>query len=442
VLDTHYQQAQAALENTLTRLKGCTKQEQAELQQQFRELEEMQRKLSQGRVEIVVFGEISTGKSALINALIGREVTAVNVQGGWTKQIGRNAWESAGYVVPSFENSQVVLIDTPGLNEVGGGDRALMAAEAARTADLILFVSDSDLNEIEFNALLALKGVNKPLIFVLNKLDLYSRAEQSRLIEILRDDRLRELIEPADFVGTKADPREIEKVIEATDGSTRSEWIKPPPDVAELKSRILEVLERDGLALLALNAAMYAADHSDRIATLRLKLREQQASTLIWSYASVKALAVGCNPIAVADVLGGAAADVLMVGTLAKIYGLEMSWTHARALVASIVQATGWTLLAVTSMHYASSAFKLLTAGWGTVLTAIPQGAAAGYGAYIVGQAAKFYFEHGSSWGSDGPKAVVQRILAESDRDSVLDRLKAEIEKKILWNRHSQKNAP
>jgi small GTP-binding protein len=438
VLDSHYQQAQTALEHTLARLKGCTKQEQAELQQQFRELEDMQRKLSAGRVEIVVFGEISTGKSALINALIGREVTAVNVQGGWTKQIGHNSWESAGYVVPGFEDSQVVLIDTPGLNEVGGGDRAVMAADAARSADLILFVCDSDLNEIEFNALLALKAVNKPLIFVLNKLDLYSRAEQARLIEILRDQRLRQIVEPSDFVCTKAQPREMERVIEAADGSTRQEWFKPAAEVAELKSRILEVLQRDGLALLALNAAMYAADHSDRIAALRMKLREQQANTVIWSYASVKALAVGCNPLAVADVLGGAAADVLMVGTLAKIYGLEMSWTHARSLVASIVQATGWTLLAVTSMHYASSAFKLLTAGWGTVLTAIPQGAAAGYGAYIVGQAAKFYFEHGSSWGVEGPKAVVQRILAESDRDSVLARLKAEIEQKIIWNRHSQ----
>ena len=44
----------------------------------------------------------------------------------------------------------------------------------------------------------------------------------------------------------------------------------------------------------------------------------------------------------------------------------------------------------------------LVPHGSGTVLTALPQGAAAGYGSYIVGQAAKYYFEHGASWGGDG----------------------------------------
>jgi small GTP-binding protein len=437
VPDPHYQQAQAAVQRTIASLRGCSREEQERLREQFSQLEAMERKLSQGRVEIAVFGEISTGKSALINALVGREVAAVNVQGGWTKQIGRSDWDSAGYVVPGFEASQVVLLDTPGLNEVGGGDRASMAADAARGADLILFVADSDLNEIEFQALLALKAVNKPLLFVLNKFDLYSRREQEQLVSILRDDRLREIIPPDDFLCTAAAPRERERVIEQADGTTRSEWFAPAADVATLKARILELLERDGLALLALNGAMYAADHSDRIATMRLRFREQQASTVIWSYATIKALAVGCNPVPLTDVLSGAAIDVVMVGTLAKMYGLELSWMHARALVASILQASGWTMLAAYGMHYAPSMFKLLTGGWGTILTALPQGAAAGYGAYIVGQAAKFYFEHGSSWGADGPKTVVQRILAETDRDSVLERLKSEIEKKIVWNRHA-----
>ena len=66
------------------------------------------------------------------------------------------------------------------------------------------------------------------------------------------------------------------------------------------------------------------------------------------------------------------------------------------------------------------------------------QGAAAGFGSYIVGQAAKYYFEHGASWGNEAPKTVVQRILAETDKDSVLQHLKDEISKKISRNVHSQ----
>ena len=41
-------------------------------------------------------GEISTGKSALINALVGRDVAAVDVQGGWTKEIWKVNWEGSG----------------------------------------------------------------------------------------------------------------------------------------------------------------------------------------------------------------------------------------------------------------------------------------------------------------------------------------------------------
>lgn len=436
--NSHYRRALESLEQTVEQLRGCSASERDMLRQELVELEQMQEKLTGGRVEIVLFGEISTGKSALINALVGQQVAPVNVQGGWTKQLDRVDWQTAGYVVPGLAGSKVVLVDTPGLNEVGGGDRASLATQAARSADLILFVADSDLNEVEYSALLALAAVHKPILFVLNKVDLYTRLEQERLVQVLRDERLLHIVEKENFVTAKAAPRPVERVTELASGTSKTEWLHPSPEVAQVKGRILEVLERDGLALLALNAAMYAADHSDRIASLRVQLRNRVAEQVIWSYAGFKAIVVGLNPSPVADVIGGAATDVALVVTLAGIYGLQMSWMHARSLVATVLQAAGWTLLAVTAMHYASSVFKALTAGWGTVLTALPQGAAAGYGSYIVGQAAKYYFEHGNSWGSEGPKAVVQRLLAETDRDSVIEHLKEEIKKKLALNRHAR----
>ena len=38
------------------------------------------------------------------------------------------------------------------------------------------------------------------------------------------------------------------------------------------------MLDRDGKALVALNAAMYAADKSDRIAALRVRMRDERAT--------------------------------------------------------------------------------------------------------------------------------------------------------------------
>jgi GTPase len=438
--EEHYRQAIASVERTMDRLRGCTDAEREHLHRDWDQLQEMLRKLTEGRVEIVVFGEISTGKSAMINALVGEAVAAVDVRGGWTQEVWHVPWKGCGYCIHGLAQSQIVLVDTPGLNEVGGADRGVMAREAAERSDLILFVTDSDLNETEFSALTALSAIHKPMLLVFNKIDLYSPDQRQRLLQVLRDDRLSGLVPPENVVMAAADPRPVEYVIEAADGSTRHQWRTPQPDVGQLKARILEILDQEGLALLALNGALYAADRSDRIATLRVAFRDRAANQVIWSYAAVKSATVALNPVPIADMLGGSAVDVTMVITLSRIYGLEISWGHARELITSILKAAGWLaggLALEYAMHVASSAFKLLTAGYGTVLTAIPQGAAAGFGSYLVGHAAKHYFEHGSSWGSESPKEVVRRILDQTDRQSVLAGLKEEISKKL----HGKKSA-
>jgi small GTP-binding protein len=398
----------------------------------------MHDKLTSGRVEIVIFGEISTGKSALINALVGKEIASVDVRGGWTKEVWHVAWDGAGYVLPGMGDSQVVLIDTPGINEVGGSARGEMAREAAQRADLILFVTDSDLNETEHTNLLELAAFHKPIVVVLNKSDLYSREQRDRLLEVIRNERLKDFVPPEHVITAAADPREREYIVQAADGTERSEWRQPAPDVEKLKTLILELLDREGLALIALNAALYAADRSDRVSALRVQLRNMRAQQVIWSYATFKVIGVGLNPIPVADVFGGAAIDAAMIVTLAAVYGTDMTRTNATRLAASIAQAAGLMTAGVLASSALMSALKGLTLGKSTLLTALPQGLAAGFGSYIVGQAARYYFEHGGSWGAEGPKQVARRILAETDKESVLARLRTEIGKRLAINPHGK----
>ncbi|MFO0895988.1 MAG: GTP-binding protein [Pirellulales bacterium] len=435
--DQHYAEALSALRGALAQYQGLSAEERAALEADFGHLRDMVRKLETGRVEIVLFGEIDVGKSALINALVGQTVTEVDVRGGWTREVWQVPWSASGYCVPGLEQSQVVLLDTPGINEVNGEERAQMARDAAARADVIVFVTDSDLNETEYSALVELAAGHKPIVVALNKIDIYTSLERQRLLEVLRGERLAGLVAAEDVVPTAANPLEREYIIESADGSVRSELRQPLPTVEPLKARLLEVLERDGKALLALNAAMYAADKSDRIAAIKVRLREQRANQAIMSYAVMKSVAVAVNPISGADVLGGAAIDVTMVVTLGRIYGIDLTWNNARDLVAAIAKAAGWMMLTEALTHAASWAFKGLTLGAGTVITALPQGAAAGYGSFIVGQAAKYYFEHGASWAGEAPKTVVTRILQNTDKESVLEQLKSEIGKKIRLNRHA-----
>ncbi len=339
--------------------------------------------------------------------------------------------------MPGFEESEVVLIDTPGINEVDGAERATIAHDAAARADLILFVTDSDLNHTEYQAVKLLAEGHKPIILVLNKVDNYTAEQRRQLREVLAE-RLRGTVAPDDIIETIADPLPREYVIERSDGSITSETRQPPPQVETLKLRILDLLERDGKALVALNAAMYAADRTDAIASKRVEMRNEQATAIIWSYAAMKSIGVALNPVPAADVLGGSAIDVTMVVTLAHVYGISLTWNNARQLIESILKAAGWVVLGEMATHLAATLFKGLTFGTGTALTALPQGAAAGYGSYIVGQAAKYYFEHGASWGGEAPKAVVSRILEATDKQSVLQRLKAEISAKLRINKYAK----
>ncbi|TWT90958.1 tRNA modification GTPase MnmE [Pseudobythopirellula maris] len=438
-LDADLQSAQRAVERAIEQIEGGDPGERDALVDELRQLREMADKLRHARVEIVVFGEISTGKSALINALVGEQAAAVNARGGWTKDVWRFDWGGAGYRLPGLEDSEVMLVDTPGLNEVDGAARAAMASEAAERADLILFVTDSDLNETEHNALADLAGCHKPILLVLNKTDLYTPDQLASLKKSLADPRVTRLVPEENHVYVSADPREVEYLVEQADGGERSEWRRPAPKVEPLRERILEVLDADGKALVALAASLFAADRSDRVAALRVQMRSKRADRTIWTFAVAKATAVAFNPIAVADVAGGVAVDAAMVATLANVYGLEMTTTNAKNLALAILKAAGWVVLAEAVTTYGVSLLKAVSFGSVTPLTALPQGAAAGYGSYLVGQAARFYFENGASWGDGGAKRVVADILDHTDKRSVIEKLKTEIRTKLGANRHASK---
>jgi GTPase len=434
----NYRDALQAVQATLEKLKACPAEERQEMLSDISRLAEMQEKLTTGRIEIVVFGEISTGKSALINALIGREVTSVNVQGGWTREVWGTTWEGCGYRVPGLEQSEVVLVDTPGINEVQGVDRRQIAEDAARQADLLLFVTDSDLNDTEYSALLELAAVQKPMLVVLNKMDLYSAADRQRLFQVLHSERLLGTVAEQDFVMAAAQPRPVEYLYEQPDGSEIAQWRTPPPEVAELKGRILEILEREGKGLLALNAAMFAADKTDRVKAVRIALRRRYAQQVIWSFASFKAIVVGVTFVPLLDIVSGFTIDVMMIVALSQVYGIQFSMNKARELAWSILKSVGWVAGMSYAMDFLATGLKALSFGLATPLTAIPQGAAAGWTSYVVGQAAEYYFQHGGSWGSESPKTVIRQILADTDKSSVLAGLKDEIRKKLTQNRHAQ----
>jgi hypothetical protein len=126
-----------------------------ELAADFNRVEQMLERLERGQLHVAVFGRVSTGKSALGNALLGREAFAVGVLHGTTTQADHAVLDEA-------QHGGLVLIDTPGINELDGEARERLAFEVAEVSDLVVFVVDGDLTRDELDALKTLASTQHP----------------------------------------------------------------------------------------------------------------------------------------------------------------------------------------------------------------------------------------------------------------------------------------
>jgi hypothetical protein len=68
-------------------------------------------------------------------------------------------------------------------------------------------------------------------------------------------------------------------------------------------------------------------------------------------------------------------------------------------------------------------------AGYGAI--GLAQGGTAALTSYVIGRGAKRYLQEGCQWGRMGIRTVLGEILNEARADSVLDRIRAELKKKV-----------
>ena len=337
-------------------------------------------KLEHGHLHLAVFGRVSTGKSSLLNALIGREVFSVSPLHGETKFSSIESWSE-------IESDGVFLIDTPGLDEAGGDDREALAREVASRADLVIFVVDSDITDSELSALKAAIGEGRPIIVALNKADLYTSAERDALLASLRT-RTEGVIAADHIIAVAAQPRPQLVIDRDADGNEVETRRSREPDVEALRIKLWDVLEAEGNTLAALNASLFAANLSDQVGRRILNARKELGERLIRSYCIAKGAAVAFNPVPVADLFAAAFIDVGMVVHLSRVYDLPLSRKEAGGIVRVIVAEAAALMGTVWALHLVSSALKVGTIGLSTILTAGAQGAIAYYSTYLVGKAA------------------------------------------------------
>lgn len=380
-------------------------------------------RMYEGQLHIAVFGRVSVGKSALLNALLGEKKFTTSPLHGETKTAQQGQWQE-------YESGNIFLIDTPGIDEIDGAKREQLALDVAARAELVLFVVDGDLTDTEVLALKTVSAQHRPIILILNKIDRYQAHEKAELftsLKLLSDG----LVDKRNVVGAAADPAE-QFIIQVDEAGNESESTrKPDADVEQVRARLWDILQTEGKTLAALNATLFAGQLSDQVGQSIVLARSEIAQKMIHSYCVTKGVAVAFNPVPVVDLVAAAVVDVSMVVHLSNIFGLPLSKSEAGSLIKTIGAQMVLLMGTVWAVYFVSSALKLGTTGLSAMVTGGAEAAVAYYSTYVVGQAAVQYLAQGKSWGEGGPKYVVREILDNLDRESIMEQARQDIKERL-----------
>jgi [FeFe] hydrogenase H-cluster maturation GTPase HydF len=165
------------------------------------------------RVHITFFGARNAGKSSLINAVAGQEISIVSDIKGTTTDPVRKSME----ILPL---GPVVLTDTPGYDDEGplGDLRVKRARSALRYTDIAVMVIDSETgiseHDMRFRDIIAEKDI--PIITVFSKADISRRAVNKEKMEISVSSVTKEGIEELkELIGNLETGRDIRRFIVA-----------------------------------------------------------------------------------------------------------------------------------------------------------------------------------------------------------------------------------
>jgi hypothetical protein len=396
-----------AAQETLNAVRRQVEQIQDEVARQelLSRSRQIEQNLARGEYRVVVFGTGSSGKTSIVNALIGRVVGRVGAPMG-TTEVGETYLLKLKGI-----DRELSITDTPGILEAGvaGTEREQRARRLATEADLLLFVLDNDLRQSEYDPLQALAGIGKRSLVVLNKSDLYLEGDRETILARLRE-RVRELVAPGDVIAIAARPQAV--VLE--DGSL----FYPDPDIMPLIRRMVTVLRAEGEELLADNILLQSQRLSEQARNLIDSQRRRQADKVVERFQWIGAGVIAVTPLPVVDLLATAAINAQMVVEIGRIYGCEINLERGRELALSLGKTLASLGIVKGAITLVSTALQLSLGG--IVVGRVIQGVSAAYLTRIAGKSFTEYFRHDQDWGDGGITEVVQRQFQLNRKDEFI----------------------
>lgn len=335
------------------------------------ELEELDRRRVGETVRVAVFGEISTGKSSLIRALVPNAEVATGVIGGTTHELTSYLWQSPA-------GDRLELTDCPGFNQADSAENRL-AREEAQRAHLVLFVSQGDLTRAEWQAVELLQSLDKPLVLALNKIDRYSRQEQRQLQARIAE----RLPASTDLVPVSAGGQQ-ERIRRLADGSETVEMVERPPDLRQLRRALQAALDRHGARLGQQRDNAVFLLTASKLHQAVSEQRQDAADALVERYARRAVFGALAAVAPGSDLVIQGALISSLVRELAALYDVPVREVNVEQLVALLRKRGGAAIPLMFGL--AGNAFKAFP-GVGTLAGGLVHGVAYGLLFRAIGQA-------------------------------------------------------
>ncbi|OUL31827.1 hypothetical protein BV378_00730 [Nostoc sp. RF31YmG] len=255
-------------------------------------------------IKLAVTGGKSAGKTTLIEVL-------------------KSSWQEELQQKISFQETAPLFIKA--------GDKLdIDVLVEVQKSDFVLFLTNGDLTDSEFQTLQQLKAANQPNILVFNKQDQYLPDERASILLSLKQ-RMQE-----NLVATSASPIPIKVRKHETDGTVQ-EWLEQPaPDIQPLKQQLSEILAKQSQKLVWATTIRKAKLLKAEAKNWLNDIRRDRATPAIEQYQWIAAAAAFANPVPALDVLATAAINAQMVMDLGNIYQQKFSLEQAQTVVGTM----------------------------------------------------------------------------------------------------------
>lgn len=372
----------ATVEKVIAQVEGIVSQLETEAEHQA--LSSLQERIEQLKVEL------------------NRQEIHLAITGG--KAVGKTTLMQ---LLSNVGQQPLSLQETPALFTGTDTIATDIALKQAIAKDLVLFLTNGDLTDTEFQAIQQLTAANQRLMLVFNKQDQYLPDERASVLCSLRQ-RMYPTLKADDVVAITASPSPVKVRQHQPDGVVQ-EWMEQPaPEINQLTQQLTQILVEEKQQLVWATTNRKAVALKAEAKAVLNEVRRDRALPIIEQYQWIAAAAAFANPVPALDLLATAAINAQLVIDLGSIYQQKFSLQQAQTVAGTM----GSLMLKLGLVELSSKAIGTVLKSNAITFVAggAVQGVSAAYLTRLAGLSLIEYFQQQEVTTNSEPKFNVDKL--------------------------------